>query len=597
MARGARAYGAGQWADAAKLARDALRVTRDNPAALRLLARSSARLGRADAAIAIYTRRLDGKEIDAEDYLLLGYAYERQRQSDLAATAWNNVLEAGQPAPRILEELARIHLKARRFEDAIPLTERLSRQAGWEARGSMMLGTARAALNNVPGAAASFRQALSFNPAEVDNAQHPGELRKLIARTYLRMSLAALARTQLLSILNGRDDSEVAWLLSRAFLQERDNERAVAALGRAGSYRALHPLDAEPAPFVGEERCERCHKDIYRSSLDSRHTRSHHRGAQLEKLPLPDRPLPDPDDPEVTHDFRLQDGKIRAEARVGQQVFTAVIDYAFGTADRYLTMVSRDSNGKFRIARLSHFVTPQGGGWDRSALDRTHPTREYPAEFQGDPIGVRDGLARCLYCHVTNPRTGSESIGPETGDRGIGCERCHGPGGHHLLAVQAGFPDLAIINPAVASPEAVTRKQCNDCHVLAEDFRKHDLENPGWVRSQGVGWSMSRCNTQSEGSFGCVTCHDPHKAAHATSTPQYEAKCLHCHASASRDAQKRESGRIARASKGRPAPACPVDSTNGCISCHMPRVRIDAVHLDLTDHYIRVARSGVAPEN
>ena len=89
---------------------------------------------------------------------------------------------------------------------------------------------------------------------------------------------------------------------------------------------------------------------------------------------------------------------------------------------------------------------------------------------------------KCLYCHVTNARTRHESIGPEMADRAIGCERCHGPGGNHLLALQLGLPDLAIVNPAVVSPNAVTTKQCNDCHILQKKFGDEDPENAGWVR-------------------------------------------------------------------------------------------------------------------
>ena len=35
-------------------------------------------------------------------------------------------------------------------------------------------------------------------------------------------------------------------------------------------------------------------------------------------------------------------------------------------------------------------------------------------------------------------------------------------------------------------------------------------------------------------------------------------------------------------------PPCPVNPSKGCIECHMPRVRIDSLHMELTDHYIRV---------
>jgi hypothetical protein len=379
-------------------------------------------------------------------------------------------------------------------------------------------------------------------------------------------------------------------LESRVYLQKGDKAAALSALEQSGAYRARNPLEPEPAGFVGEARCEKCHAAIFRDSLASRHTQSYYRGPQLERLPLPDGPVPDPDDPEVIHTIRRRDGALTEETRVGREVLDAVIEYAFGTADRYLTFVSRDAGGGYHISRLSHYDTPAGKGWDRSILDQSHPTRGRAKGFQGSAIGVREGLAKCLYCHVTNPRTGHESLGPETADRAIGCERCHGPGGHHLAALQSGFPDLAIVNPARAAPDAVTNKLCNDCHILGKRFPDTDPEDPGWLRSQGVGWALSRCNTESGGAFGCVTCHDPHKSARATSTAGYESQCLTCHAPTAASPSSEQPVYTARASAGGPTRSCPVNPSNGCIACHMPRVRVESLHLDLTDHYIRVRR-------
>ena len=189
------------------------------------------------------------------------------------------------------------------------------------------------------------------------------------------------------------------------------------------------------------------------------------------------------------------------------------------------------------------------------------------------------------------PARGTDRIGPETADRAIGCERCHGPGANHLAAVAAGFSDPAIVNPASASPRAVTVERCNDCHILDRSFRHRDPEKPGWVRSQGVGWTWSRCNTQSGGAFGCVTCHDPHKGARSTTTAQYEAKCLACHSAAT--AQPASGPGPAAHAQSEPRPRiCSVNPAKGCIQCHMPGVRMDSAHRDLTDHYIRLPRRG-----
>ncbi len=164
LSRATRAYDAGQWATAADLARQALTIDRDDTAALRLLARTSVRLGRDDAAVTLYNRRLVGRPVEAEDYVLLGQAYARQGQAASAAKAWNKVLEANPSPPRVLEELVRLHVQGRRWQEAIPVAERLSRQPGWEARGFMMLGTIRAKLDDIPAAAESFQRGAGGRP-------------------------------------------------------------------------------------------------------------------------------------------------------------------------------------------------------------------------------------------------------------------------------------------------------------------------------------------------------------------------------------------------------------------------------------------------
>ena len=252
-------------------------------------------------------------------------------------------------------------------------------------------------------------------------------------------------------------------------------------------------------------------------------------------------------------------------------------------------MVSRDAGGGYHIGRLSYYDTPEGKGWDRSTLDKTHPTREHPAEFQGETIGVRDGLVKCLYCHVTNPRTGHDSIGPEMADRAIGCERCHGPGGNHILALQAGFPDLAIVNPAAASPQAVTRKQCNDCHILqTSSVTTSRKTQAGSARRESAGPAAAAIQKAAARSAALP-------ATIPTKVPGLQApQTTRSNASrATRPVQPAGNDTPGSTDACRPGSSfrtCPVNASKGCIQCHMPRVRIDLLHTDLTDHYIRVHR-------
>ena len=102
-------------------------------------------------------------------------------------------------------------------------------------------------------------------------------------------------------------------------------------------------------------------------------------------------------DPHISRGARA---RLREDTRVGHEVFDAVIEYAFGTSDRYLTMVSRDASGGYHIARLSYYDTPEGKGWDRSTLDTTHPTRATPGRVSGgnDRRAGRPGEVPVLPC-------------------------------------------------------------------------------------------------------------------------------------------------------------------------------------------------------
>ncbi len=378
-------------------------------------------------------------------------------------------------------------------------------------------------------------------------------------------------------------DREAYWLLSRAYLQQGHIKEAGDALARSGSYGAENRLMPEPSPYVGSATCASCHAPEDRTYRSTRHARSFYHGAGILGLPKPDQPLPDPDDPKVTHAIERKDQQIEVQTRAGDRVFRMVAAYAFGTPERYVTMIGRDEEKNYRALRLSHYRSAGGSGWDRTSGDVGHG--DETDGVRGQKIDVRDGVVRCLHCHTTRSRDFRDpppegKAGPESHDAGIGCERCHGPGGNHITAIKQDFADRAILNVAGA-PAATINTQCAECHIVGLRSQIESApEDPKYVRSPGVTLTFSRCYTESGGGMSCLTCHDPHREA-VHSAGFYESKCLSCHARQAASPGPTLSSRGA---------VCPVNPAKDCLGCHMPRVPTPALHTNLTDHYIRVHR-------
>jgi hypothetical protein len=271
------------------------------------------------------------------------------------------------------------------------------------------------------------------------------------------------------------------------------------------------------------------------------------------------------------------------------------VDYAFGSSDHYTTFVGRDDRGRSFLLRMSYYRSPRGTGWDISTGLPAQPADE--EEYLGKKMAAGDGPRRCLNCHTTNFYSVTQGVGPEAADHSIGCERCHGPGGHHVAAIGAGFPDLAIASLGAASPTA-TNQVCADCHGF---HRTETIDapqtSPRWLRYQSLTLTWSRCYTEGDGTLSCSTCHDPHRNAE-TSAARNEAKCLSCHVpdpttssagspSSGASVRREDPSRNWLVAKGTATP-CPINPTRGCIDCHMPRIWVQSTHSFKTDHFIRV---------
>ncbi|HXJ38112.1 MAG TPA: multiheme c-type cytochrome, partial [Bryobacteraceae bacterium] len=187
----------------------------------------------------------------------------------------------------------------------------------------------------------------------------------------------------------------------------------------------------------------------------------------------------------------------------------------------------------------------------------------------------------CLYCHASRlqPIFGTQNkyATPPFLENGIGCERCHGPGGDHVNTPRT----ARLINPAKLALEA-RDSVCAQCHLTADaridrPGRKFAEYRPGdnlstfatyfvqtgtsdglKVTSHVEKLAMSACARSSGTTLWCGRCHDPHTGANHT-----QAACLNCHAQAHHQ-------------------------TEACADCHMPKATaIDAAHGVFTDHSIR----------
>jgi hypothetical protein len=394
-------------------------------------------------------------------------------------------------------------------------------------------------------------------------------VQKRLARLLLQIGRPAEARNALdpLGALN--DDPEAAWLVSRCDVdQGKASPGAIAAAAR--SYRDRHPLEPEPAPFAGEGRCRDCHEPIFRAQHRSRHARTFYRKGEVATLTLPDRAVPDPDNPAVLHEFDRGGDRVAVRTRVADRVLEMVVDYAFGSGDRGLTLVGHDSAAhpyEFRLSRYAGAV-----GWDVTSGQPRG--KDDPTLYQGMRI-TADAVRRCLACHTTSPHAITTGTGPESSDAAIGCERCHGPGGRHLKVAGSRPEDLAIARPAIADAPAVVAL-CSQCHSPRDPELPMVPGSAESSRFQGTTFTWSRCYTESGRSLDCVDCHDPHHDVESRPA-RYEARCLECHSASL--APRREP------TSGRP---CPVRPAGGCVECHMPKVAIPMAHAAFTDHFIRV---------
>lgn len=567
------AYARGDWQQAWTIARDYLRTRPNDADALRLLARAGGRLGRTDSTRTIYKERVGTENMEAEDYYVLSRGFLAENQVDRAITVMEAGLASDPRHPELLQELARLYAQQDDLLKATRLAERLATIPGLEARGELLVGVLKAEQSDPAGTAEHLSRALERDPLLKEAPTTPAKARKLLARSELQLGRQERARNALKPVLDAGADPEASWLLSRAHLQAGELTSALAALEDSKGFGGETLYDREPSPYVGSARCAECHQAIHQSQQSSLHARTFYTTAKLEQVALPPAPIVDPEDSRVVHTFKRNAQGTRVETVLGDETFQAVLDYALGSGDRGLTFIGHDAKGTLREIRLSRY---NGGAlWDRTVGQNPHPTNH--DQFLGLPIST-DEVHACVNCHTTDGRAAREGLGAVATDHGIGCERCHGPGGNHVKAVDVKFPDMAIVRPQDYTAPRVLRL-CGQCHSPRGNVAINS-GSPATVRFQVVTFAKSRCYTESSGGFSCTTCHNPHRNAE-TNASFYESKCLSCHGTPSGTPKSEKTRTVA-------STACPINPGRDCLKCHMPSVTDAAPHSIFTDHFIRV---------
>ena len=142
--------------------------------------------------------------------------------------------------------------------------------------------------------------------------------------------------------------------------------------------------------------------------------------------------------------------------------------------------------------------------------------------------------------------------------------------------------------PGIGYRTGCHTKRCSNCPHPRSALAGGSREKPDWVRSQGAGWTWSRCNTESARRGWPITCHDPKAVRSATAT-EYGPNA----------SPATRSWRVQPAGGATPVTRAQLTATKGLLRRfgewvhqmpHAYGVRMDSSHREFTNHYIRIQR-------
>lgn len=303
--------------------------------------------------------------------------------------------------------------------------------------------------------------------------------------------------------------------------------------------------------YVGAEACGKCHAAQFAAQSKTGHAHALSRAAshpQRAEWPLARTEARRPPG------FRIRFDGLAARIDDGTDVLAVPLEWAFGAGAQAVTFVSKGDERNYLEHYLTYYAKLRAFGPTpgHAALKPANLAEAAGLLYRkDDPVAGIDG---CFQCHAT---------GGMSGEWGVRCESCHGPGSAH--AESGGKAGIA--NPG-RMKTAELNTLCGSCHrPPASDPAKVDWNFAWNVRHQPVYLSQAKCFKQSGGKLGCLTCHDAHQPLQQ-SIAAYDSKCSSCHTERASVCEPRD-----------------------CAGCHMPRISPEPP-LRFTNHWIGVYRAG-----
>jgi predicted CXXCH cytochrome family protein len=351
--------------------------------------------------------------------------------------------------------------------------------------------------------------------------------------------------------------------------------RTIMALTLAAAcWMAVGQAQPTSVPYVGSAACKSCHPAIY-----ERWTKTRMANVVRDPKTHPDAILPDLSKPDPLVKFTKDDIAFVYGSKWKQRYFTKKGD------DFYPLGAQWDIS--HRIWR-AYMVAPNTDWW----------VPFYPADNMQRPTGPL-----CDGCHSVNYNIQTKTVT----EWNVGCEKCHGPGGAHVLKPSGSN----IVNPARLDTVQATNV-CIQCHSQGQP-----LNNPingayyDWPVGYQVGadlknfWKLeeNKLGTQTFTHFAdgtahknrmqgndfvqsamythgisCFTCHDVHGTENnADLLKPANVLCLQCHGPNSPNGPRAASIEAhthhAAASAG-----------NECVACHMPKIEQEIADVNVRAH-------------